>query len=211
MTVPFLNPRGPRASRARAAELLVVLLLGSGLAACGTGQAARPSARPLPADSAALLARALKEVRPAYRTQDEALAAGIYATSLAHLPRRDSAMADRRRDAPPALPRTGRADTEANPTPPRNAPPIPAPPDRTSQPEGGYVVQVAAFRDEASALGAAARARREFPLQHVIVEEREGFHRLALGTWPSREEAEQELVRIRSVYPSAWVRLRSVP
>ena len=62
--------------------LWLFLLLGTTLplSSCATAAPARRGPRPLPADSLAVLTAALRQARPAFSTQREALSAGIYRT-----------------------------------------------------------------------------------------------------------------------------------
>jgi hypothetical protein len=89
--------------------------------ACG-GRAATPvssSARPLPVDSARLLERAIAAARPAYPTQEQAIAAGAYRGIL---------LAEAARPAPQPVPVTPAASAPARVTvapPPAAAPPTP--------------------------------------------------------------------------------------
>lgn len=81
----------------------------------------------------------------------------------------------------------------------------------TVPPEGAFVIQIAAFRDAASAEGVAAVARRDFPDLTVVVEVAGGVHRVALAGWPSTTAAEAALTGVRARFPTAWVRQRPLP
>jgi hypothetical protein len=231
----FTSKRRPRA--------IARVIVGTGLLlallpACATRAAPRPSARPLPADSAALLAAAIERARPAFPTQGEALAAGVYRESGAPV----LAAAPPARATPaPAAPSTataaatgGATAPAAAPPSPHHAPPPPAPadvhPERTAaitmptpeladRSESGpgplevprYVVQVAAYRDPGSAALARDEAARRLPDLPARVEEQGGMHRVVVGGWTEEGAAERRLAEIREAYPTAWVRALALP
>lgn len=174
--------------RRGAALLTALFLLAS--AACGGGRAPRSGPRPLPADSAAMLERAVKRARPAFATQDEALRAGAYRMAV---------------EAAPPVPE----QAEPAPLPPAPAAAAVARPEQSVDP--AFVIQIAAFRDVASAQVAAGEARRSFADLEVRVEHEGGLFRVALAAWPSAEEAQRALERVRVRYPTAWVRPGSLP
>lgn len=93
-----------------------------------------------------------------------------------------------------------------------SAAPVPAaPPAALETPGGGFVIQIAAYRDRASAEVAARDAQRSFPALEVVVEEGGGYFRVALAGWRTAAEAAAPLSRVKASYPGAWVRARSVP
>jgi len=100
--------------------------------------------------------------------------------------------------------------------------PVPAPPAEVrSAPDtrSSYVIQIAAFRDRASAEALAREARERFPDLGAVVEEEGDLFRVALGDrmragpvgWAEAGDAERVLPRVREGYPAAWVRGRNVP
>src|SRR5690606_12801414 len=100
--------------------------------------------------------------------------------------------------------------------------PVPAPPAEVrSAPDtrSSYVIQIAAFRDRASAEPLAREARERFPDLGAVVEEEGDLFRVALGDrmragpvgWAEAGDAERVLPRVREGYPTAWVRGRNVP
>lgn len=188
----MLRPRPRRPAR----RLTALALLGLSLAAaCAPGPAPRTRPRTPPADSAAALRRALSAVVPAHRTQEEAIAAGVY----------------RSQAAPPAG------------TPAAGAPAIPAPePERrAARPEplrgeahaaeAAWAIQIAAFRDEASARALARGAAARLPGWPARVVLEDDLHRVLLVAWPSSAAAERDLAAVRAIYPSAWIRPGIVP
>jgi|GEM_PF-2967704 len=191
-------------SPVRPLRLLATLItLPALLTGCFPQQATPTRPRALPADSAAMLASAMRGARPAFPTQDEALRAGVYQEVALARP----AAADRA--SPVAPPRT-----TPSPAPPASSPrTIPSPAPSPAQPPrfGQYVVQVAAFSDLASAQRAAIEARRTLPDLATHVEEQNGLFRVSVGSWSDTDTAEASLSRIRELYPSAWVRARAVP
>lgn len=179
--------------------VLVVLLL----AGCASARPARPAAT-LPPDSAALLRQALERVRPAYRTQDEALRSGVYAAGQA--PGRPVRAAQ-----PPGPPVLGRERGGSSGPEPRRAPRGPDAPQPVPAIEHRFAIQIAAFRDRASADAAAADARRHFGDLTVLVEPAGEWFRVALAGWRDESAARQALAPIQTLYPSAWVRHLAVP
>jgi cell division septation protein DedD len=220
-----ISPRftvGLRAWRPASLALGLVLLAGC------AGRAPTPTGgRSLPADSAAMLARALERARPAFRTQEEALRSGVYqpparvyaADSPAEPPRAAPSaerLAAERAAQPSAPPSTPPSTPPAAPSqPPLEARPIPLPaarPDETT-PSGSleYVVQVAAFREVISAARALGEARRVLPDLPARVDEQDGLFRVSIGSWQTDSDAQRRLDEIRALFPSAWVRPRTVP
>lgn len=170
------------------------LLLLLAITGCGSARTATPRAS-LPPDSVALLAEALQRARPAYPTQTEALRSGIYAS-------REPAVGPvlgtpGPRQEPPAPSSISRPPAEGLPE-------APARPHR-------FGVQIAAFRDQASAALAAADAHRHFPDLVAIVEPGDGWFRVALAGWPDESGAQAALGSIRLLYSGAWVRSLPVP
>jgi cell division septation protein DedD len=183
-----------------------------------------------------MLERALRAVRPAYDTQDLALRSGIYAGVEA--PREASVPGVAAATPPPPAPRdaapAGRspmaaaADAAAaaraagspgaarEPEPAATVPARPPghEPMRLPTPAPvsvDYVVQIAAFRDGASAHAALQLARREHPELAVSLESHDGVHRVVLGGWSDMAAAEARLPELRRLYPAAWARRRAVP
>ncbi|CAN5761746.1 hypothetical protein BH23GEM6_BH23GEM6_05720 [soil metagenome] len=191
------------------AILLGIVVATPGLSGCLSQQPAIPGTRALPADSAALLASAMRAARPAFSTQDEALRSGVYqdlATMRASTAARPAPAASPATSAPaPALPSSPAPAPRAN-TIPGRAPEFIGP-----SRAGRHVVQVAAFRDLASAQRAAIEASRVFPDLSTDVEEQSGLFRVSVGSWNDAVAANEQLNRIHEIYPSAWVRTRSVP
>jgi cell division septation protein DedD len=166
---------------------LAFLLALSAVVSCtGAGAAPARGPRPLPADSAALLAEALRSVHPAFATQAEALAAGAYA------------------DVRPVL-----ASPAASPPPQVAAAPHDAPASSTAA--RPYVIQLAAFRERTVADAMVVRVRQRFPQWSVVIEETSEVVRVALGEWTSAGSAENALSAIRAEYPDAWIRTRGSP
>jgi hypothetical protein len=81
----------------------------------------------------------------------------------------------------------------------------------TAMVEGPFVIQIAAYREEATAEAAAREAQRLFPSLRTIVEAHGGYHRIAFTGWQNSSAAEAELRAVRRIYPGAWVRRRAVP
>lgn len=159
----------------------VVAALALALAAgCAHAPASPRPSRSLSPDSLALLHEALRRVRPAFPTQEEALRAGVYR----HVP---VATAVRASDQ----------ELYASPLPNAAAP-------------GGYIIQIAAYRDRALAERAAAEAQRRFPKALAVVEVAGEVYRVGLAGWESAPAATAELPEIQRVYPGAWVRRRGV-
>lgn len=192
---------------------LLVLLAGT---ACATPRAAAPRAT-LPPDSLELLRQALERVRPGYATQADALRAGVYGGREAAVAARpEPAVAAPVPPPAPAAPPVREPPPQQNPSLPPAAPPPPAPAPAppgipAPDPDGRYVVQIAAFRDEASARLAAADAARSFPALVPLIEVADGWFRLALAGWAQEHDARGALPMLRELYPSAWVRGRGVP
>lgn len=191
-------------------RLTAVPLLGlAALAACAPARAAAPRAS-LPPDSLALLRQALDRVRPAFQTQAEAIRAGVYArreTGPLVLGEPSAVPPAAPPPAPPAVPPgVPVAPPPAAPEPAPARPDLPVPPR-----EHAYVVQIAAYRDEASARAASEDALRTFPTLVPVVEVADGWFRVALAGWPDEHAARAALPPIREIYPSAWVRQRPVP
>jgi cell division septation protein DedD len=186
---------------------VLFLTVFSGCSAERPGQTTGP--RPLPADSAAMLTAALQRARPAYDTQAEALRAGVY-----------------RPVVPFAAAHPG-SSPDPSPTPTTGAPAARRPEDATvrqrpsePRPDAGvrpaaaraeYVVQIAAFQDLSSAERAASTARRDLPGLVVRIDQDAGLFRVSIGRWLDAAAAGLRLHEIREFYPSAWVRVRSVP
>ncbi|CAN5755943.1 hypothetical protein BH23GEM8_BH23GEM8_18450 [soil metagenome] len=82
-------------------------------------------------------------------------------------------------------------------------------PSAAARPE--YVVQIAAFHDLSSAERAATIARRDLPGIPVRIDRESGLFRVSIGRWLDAEAAGLRLDEIREFYPSAWVRIRSLP
>lgn len=187
-------------TRVFAVGLALVALQG-----CGAARAAAPSAT-LPADSVELLRQALERVRPAFPTQAEALRSGIYDRTAAPAAAQP---------APPIAPDHPR---RSDPDPPRRLPPS-APPERPAEPHRDppeaethrFGIQIAAFRDAASADIAAAEARRSFPDLTVSATQAEGWFRVIVMGWARETDAAAALPAIRSRYPSAWIRGLALP
>jgi hypothetical protein len=158
----------------------ILFLAAALLAGCGAPQApaARPGPRTLPPDSAALLREAIRQARPAYATQNEALRAGIYAPP---------ALAQR--SAPPLMPSA----------------PAPAP---HAVPAGGslFVIQIAAVRDLALAQARASAAGEHFPELEVLIEATGEHFRIALVGWTEPASARAALPAVQQLYPDAWLR-----
>lgn len=166
----------------------VALSLLLGTAAACARPVPRAARRTLSPDSAAALRAAIRMARPAYATQEEALRAGVYAVPAPVLA-----------VAPTPAPA---------PAPTRTASGRTAPADES--PARVFLIQIAAFRDSASAEASASEARRLFPHLRAEVRPEPPLFRVALAGWPDSLAAEDALVRVREVYPSAWVR-RPVP
>ncbi len=120
------------------------------LAGCGarSAPAAAPTARPLPADSARLLELAIVSARPAYATQEQALAAGVYRGAALASAARANPPTDRRPSAAAPAPTTPAPETPVRNSPVRQAPPVEVAP-RASSP-------VALLGEETDALSADA-------------------------------------------------------
>lgn len=168
-----------RARLRRSAGIVAALAVALAAGCAHAPGSPRPS-RALSPDSLALLHEALRHVRPAFGTQEEALRAGVYR----HVP---VAMAVRASDQ----------ELYARPPPSAAAP-------------GGYVIQIAAYRDRALAERAAAEAQRRFPQALAVVEVAGEVYRVGLAGWESAPAATAELPEIQRVYPGAWVRRRGV-
>lgn len=195
--------------RIRSAQLLAL----AALAACAPARASAPSAS-LPPDSLALLRQALERVRPAYPTQAEAIRAGVYAARPSGPPVLGEPSSTAPTPPPAAPPRQDPSvPTKPEPAAPEPPPRRPAPPPAVPAPapDVRWVVQIAAYRDEASARAAAADALRTFPTLVPVVEVADGWFRVALAGWAEEHGARAALPDIREVYSSAWVRPRSVP
>lgn len=173
-----------------AAPLLLLLAI----AGCGSARSASPRAT-LPPDSAALLRVALQHARPAYPTHAEALRANVYAA------REPAAAGILGAPTPPPTPPSTPESTR------ESARPLPVPPAGPHR----YGIQIAAFRDEASASLAASDARRHFPDLTTVVESADGWFRVALAGWPDEGGAQAALDTIRLLYSAAWVRALPVP
>ncbi len=171
---------------------------------CSAERPARIGPRALPADSAALLATALRRATPAYRTQDDALRAGVYrsagpvATASPVLPPPTA----------PVVPASSPDDVMVRQEASRPQSEI-TDPSAAARPE--YVVQIAAFHDLSSAERAATIARRDLPGIPVRIDRESGLFRVSIGRWLDAEAAGLRLDEIREFYPSAWVRIRSLP
>jgi cell division septation protein DedD len=166
----------------------VVLCCLIGLAACASAAPAPASGlRPLPADSAAMLAEALRTVRPAFATQAEAVASLAYADESFASDRSAAGASSPGRSAPPAQTVSSGATSSL------------------------YVIQIAAFREREVANAMIERVRRSFPQWSVVVEETTEVIRVALGSWPSAGSAEQVLPSVKAEYPDAWIRMRGSP
>lgn len=169
-----------------------LLLLALGVAACAPRGTRAGRTAPLSPDSAAALERAVRLARPAYATQEEALRAGAYL----------AAPEPARAEAPVELP----GDAPRPPALLGSPAPAGDPAERPA-----FVIQIAAYRDRASAEIAARDAARAFPDLESLVEEGNGYFRVALSGWRTAAEAEAPLARVREAYPGAWVRARTVP
>jgi hypothetical protein len=161
-----------------AAVLLVGALLVTALASCSAAprQAAAAGPRTLPADSAALLAAALRQARPAYATQEEALRAGVYAHAA---------------PARPVVPPIAGAGTAGTLGDPRGK---------------VYVIQIGAYRDRGVAESAASDAGQRFPELSVVIQTAGEYYRIALAGWPEPGTARDALRVVRPYYPDAWLR-----
>lgn len=195
--------------RIRSALLLTL----AAVAGCAPARAAAPRAS-LPPDSLALLRQALERVRPGFPTQAEAIRAGVYDARPAGPP-----VLGEPSSAPPTPPPASLPPQEPRvPTQPEPSAPEPPPrraPARSSGPapagDHAWVVQIAAYRDEASARAAVADALRTFPTLVPVVEVADGWFRVTLAGWADEHGARAALPDIREIYSSAWVRPRSVP
>lgn len=190
--------------------LLVLALLVALPSGCAPRPAVRGAPRPLPPDSAALLARALRTARPAFDTQEEALRSGVYAAAEPPAPVAVAPPPLQGRPLPSPPPST--ATPPARPTPAAApAPAAPAPPAADVSESGAFVIQVAAFRDEASARAALVAALRDHPRLLPRVEEGGGLYRVILGGWQDVAAAEGRLAELQEAYPTAWIRRRTLP
>ena len=191
--------------RARGLALALVVVAVQG---CGAARAATPTAT-LPPDSVELLRRALERARPGFPTQADALRSGVYQPDdVAAAPREERAV----RPVAPAPP------ADPGSAPPRPTPP-PAPADRPSPPRpdppgsapARFGIQIAAFRDAASADFAAREARRTFPDLTVTATAADGWFRVIVAGWARESDAAAALPAVRARYPSAWVRALPLP
>jgi cell division protein FtsN len=162
----------------RALPILCALLAGC---AAAPEPAQAPAPRALTPDSAALLAEAIRQARPAFGTHGEALRSGVYEAARA----------------------------EARPQP--TVPPVRRPVRAETTPHSGvYVIQIGAFRGAGDAEAAARAAGRAFPELGTRVEHAGDVYRVALAAWSDRDDATRSLVGVRRLYPDAWVR-RAAP
>ncbi len=164
---------------AREAASITALTLALASGCAHAAPASRPS-RALSPDSLALLHGALRQVRPAFFTQEEALRAGVY------------------------HPLQAVAAVDANGEE-RHLSRVPA-----AELAGGYVIQIAAYRDRTLAERVAAEAQRRFSQAVAVVEVAGETYRVGLAGWESAPDATAELPAIRRVYPGVWVRRRGV-
>ncbi|HEV2078792.1 MAG TPA: SPOR domain-containing protein [Allosphingosinicella sp.] len=147
---------------------------------CAHGGAAPQPLRSLSPDSLALLHEALRHVRPAFATQEEAVRAGVYHQSLEAL----------------AIHVNSEAAHFGQPA--------------SQAAGDGYIIQIAAYRDRAVADRAAAEAQRRFPQRVAVVEAAGEVYRVGLAGWESTTAATAALPEIQRAYPGAWVRRRGV-
>ncbi len=200
-----MRPRTERASvftpRVTIGLFIICLTFFGG---CSAERPARIGPRALPADSAAILATALQRATPAYRTQDDALRAGVYRSAgpvVAAAPVLPPLTA-------PVVPARSPDDVMVRPDASRPQSEI-TDPSAAARPE--YVVQIAAFHDLSSAERAASIARRNLPEMPVRIDQDANLFRVSIGRWLDAASAGFRLDEIREFYPSAWVRVRSLP
>lgn len=172
-------PAVSRLASAQRAAGIAALTLALAAGCVHAAASPRPT-RSLSPDSLALLHEALRHVRPAFTTQQEALRAGAYVNSLIATAAQPAA------ESPP--------DSRAAP----------------AAAAAEYIVQIAAYRNRALAERAAAEAQRRFPRSRAIVETVGDVYRVGLGGWDSARAATADLPEIQRVYPGAWVRRRGV-
>jgi cell division protein FtsN len=176
------------------------------LPACTTRpEPPRAGPRPLPADSAALLDAAIRQARPAYRTQREAIASGAYRSGvpvrLAAAPAAQSPPA-----APVMPPRDSGPAPGSTPTPAAPERRGGAEPDRAPPSAGGvWVVQIGSFPGMDGAITAALDAERAVPGARGVLEVVGTAYRVVLQGWNSEADAEAARSAIRSAFPDARV------